>query len=144
MYKQLQLGLVAAALMGLGAAAQAAPQHSDTAAARARFQMDQQTCKDGTSGESPRTCMKEARAALQAALHGQLTHGTPDYAANRLARCDPLQGLDHVACVARMAGAGTIEGSVAGGGILRELTVRYVDDPTTGLPVAIEIPAPTR
>ena len=86
--------------------------------------------------------MKEARAALQTAERGTLTRGTPGYEANRRARCDPLQGLNPVACITRIAGAGKAGGSVAGGGIYRERTVGYGVDPATGRPVAVEIPAP--
>lgn len=144
MSKHIRLGLIAAGLIGIGAAAHAAPQPAsgDTTAARARFHTDEQRCESGASWESRSTCMKEARAALQASERGKLVHGAPDYAANRLARCDPLQGIDRAACVARMEGAGRTEGSIAGGGILRELTVHYVTDPATGQPVAMEIPLP--
>jgi hypothetical protein len=43
-----------------------------------------------------------------------------------LMRCEALAGDDRAACVARMNGEGTISGSVAGGGILRELVTSEV------------------
>lgn len=92
--------------------------------ARARYQHERTACLDGASGQSRRDCLREAGAALAEARSGTLVSpGTPDYDANRLARCQALQGDEHDACVARMEGEGTVSGSVAGGGILRELTV---------------------
>ena len=109
-----------------------------------RFQSEELACRSGASGQSRETCMQEARAALQAAQRGNLTDATPDYQANRVARCTALEGIDRDACLARMTGAGTSEGSIAGGGILRESTVRYVVDPASGKPVALPSPPATR
>ena len=41
--------------------------------------------------------------------------------ANAVARCAALPAADRDACVARMQGQGEVTGSVAGGGLLREL-----------------------
>ena len=46
------------------------------------------------------------------------------YARNALKRCEPLSEPDRGDCVARMQGGGTTSGSVAGGGIYRELVTR--------------------
>lgn len=101
--------------------AHAAPDHD----AGARYQHERATCLDGDSGQNRHDCLREAGAALAEARSGTLVRpGTPpDYDANRLARCDALQGDEHDACVARMQGEGTVSGSVTGGGIYRELTV---------------------
>lgn len=100
-------------------------------------------CESTPSGSSRSACIQEAAAARKAARNGQLTDREADFHANQLARCTPLGGLDKLACVARMDGAGTVEGSVESGGILRELTLTYITDPATGQPVAVEIPAPS-
>jgi hypothetical protein len=47
----------------------------------------------------------------------------PPFTKNVSLRCDALSGDDNRDCLARMAGEGTVSGSVAGGGIYRELVV---------------------
>ena len=60
-------------------------------------------------------------AARQAAAQGQLT-GAPDYLQNALARCSLQPPMERSACEARVRGTGQteIEGSVLGGGVIRE------------------------
>lgn len=76
-------------------------------------------CADGHSPEGRKTCMEEARAARAAAKRGQLHKPGENYAANALARCQPLVGEYRAACEARVMGLGQASGSVEGGGILR-------------------------
>jgi len=66
-------------------------------------------------------CIREAGAARQEASRGGLT-GAPDYLANALARCAPQPPAERMACEQRVRGTGTtsIEGSVLGGGVIRE------------------------
>ena len=40
-----------------------------------------------------------------------------------MARCEALAGDERTACVARIRGEGSVSGSVAGGGILREIVI---------------------
>lgn len=79
-------------------------------------------------------CIREAGAARQAARHGGLTTA-PDHARNALARCSVHPPAERANCEARILGTGrtTIEGSVLGGGLLRE-TVTLV--PPAALPGA--------
>jgi hypothetical protein len=66
--------------------------------------------------------MREAGAALQESRRGDLSNaGRAQKQDNAQARCDALTGSDHEACEARMQGQGTVSGSVAGGGELREI-----------------------
>jgi len=58
-----------------------------------------------------------------------------DYQANALARCNVLQGDDKAACQARMMGHGQVTGSVAGGGLLRQLEVVQVPPGATQVKV---------
>lgn len=90
--------------------------------ARATYRSDVAFCKSGQSQQDYATCMREAGAALQ--QRNEL-HTAPDavLAQNAEQRCDALQGDEKVACQARIEGMGTTEGSVAGGGLLRELTI---------------------
>ena len=53
------------------------------------------------------------------------------FARNALKRCEPLPEPDRSGCVARIQGNGTTSGSVAGGGISRELVTREIALPTT-------------
>lgn len=66
-------------------------------------------------------CIREAGAARQAAAQGQLT-AAPDYVQNALARCAPQPPSDRLACEQRVLGTGDtgIQGSVLGGGLIRE------------------------
>jgi len=66
--------------------------------------------------------MREAGAALDENRRGHLfTNDQAQLQANTTARCDALPAADRDACVARMQGQGQVSGSVAGGGLLREL-----------------------
>ena len=95
-----------------------------------QYLQDRAACLSGKSGEDQKTCLREAGAAQQAAKRGQLAvEGAADYERNRFARCevhkDPAE-RDY--CERRMRGEGTTSGSVAGGGILRELVVTVPAD----------------
>jgi hypothetical protein len=79
-----------------------------------------QACAQGKTGEDQATCMKEARNA-QADKKRGLMNDSGNYAANARARCNVLSGEDKAACDARMLGYGTVSGSVAGGGVMREV-----------------------
>ena len=81
-------------------------------------------CTDGTSSEDRATCMKEAGAAKAEAQRGQLTDAPGAYDQNALQRCDALPASDKEACRLRIMGAGTTSGSVAGGGVIREVTTQ--------------------
>jgi hypothetical protein len=73
-------------------------------------------------------CLREASAARQAARHGGLTSAPPtSYEQNALARCSLQPPVDRPDCEARVLGSGmtSVDGSVMGGGLLRE-TVRPV------------------
>ena len=78
-------------------------------------------CNEGMTAEDQATCLQEARNAQAARKTGDLEIGGQNYAANARARCNVLSGEDKAACEARMMGYGTVSGSVAGGGVLREV-----------------------
>ena len=124
--------LVIGATFGESAFAGAAAPSS----AEARYQQDRANCLAGKTSEDQKTCLKEAGASLQAARQHDLS--TPSQAeriANARKACDPLSGLDRKACLARAEGDGTISGSVAGGGVLKENSVT--------VPVPVETLPPT-
>jgi hypothetical protein len=77
-------------------------------------------------------CIREAGAARQAARQGALTSASPDtYRQNALARCQAQPVEDRTACEDRVLGTGvtSIDGSVLGGGAIRETIT-----PVTQLP----------
>jgi hypothetical protein len=68
-------------------------------------------------------CLREAGAARYEAQRGGLTSAPPtSYEQNALARCALQPPAERSACEARMRGTGTtsVEGSVLGGGLIRE------------------------
>lgn len=110
---------VLAAMPALGAEARA------TSDARARYLQEREMCLSGKSHQDRATCLRDAGAAYEEARRGALPiQGPVNYEQNALRRCDPLPAFEREACVARMRGEGTTRGSVADGGIYRELTIR--------------------
>jgi len=110
----------AGSLLALGAplAAQAQPTGSD-----ARMQTERATC-DGVQQDRA-ACLREAGAARQEARRNGLTgDGPTGYEANAMARCSEQPAADRADCEARLHGGGpgrtTTEGSVMGGGVIRE------------------------
>ena len=110
---------------GSGMAAQAVTK-ADLAQAQARYKQERAICLAGQSPQDRATCLKEAGAALAEARRGNLDSDPASYLANQQQRCDRLSGDEQRDCLARMRGRGTTQGSVAGGGILRELVTREV------------------
>jgi hypothetical protein len=95
--------------------------------AQARYQQERAACLSGQSHQDQSTCLKEAGAALEEARRGRLDTGqAARYQDNALLRCSVLPPEDRSACEARIQGQGTTSGSVAAGGIYRELIIREV------------------
>lgn len=86
-----------------------------------QYKLELQACQDGRSGQDKDTCMTEARRALAARKKGALQTDISATAVNARKRCEVFTGDDKAACLARMGGRGSTSGSVAGGGILREV-----------------------
>ena len=85
------------------------------------FQQEVQACMSGQTQQDRETCLTEARNAHADKQRGVLdTEG--NLQANAMARCGVFTaGEDKAACQARVMGMGSIEGSLAGGGLLREV-----------------------
>lgn len=110
------------------------PTFAEDGEAVARYRFDRSVCESGASWQDVPTCMKEAGAALQAARQGGLSDtlaGRDAYAINAMARCEPLPDAERADCIRRMHGEGSASGSVAGGGVLRELTTTVIVVPAT-------------
>ena len=89
------------------------------ATAQQRYQQELAACGSGRSSQDVATCQKEARNALEEASRGGLSNA-PNAAQNSVQRCDVFSGDERTVCEARVRGEGQVQGSVEGGGILRE------------------------
>ncbi len=85
------------------------------------YQQEVQACRSGKSAQDRETCLEEARNAQAERRRGQLGKEGADYTANAMARCQSMTGDDLKDCRARVLGSGTTSGSVAGGGVLRQV-----------------------
>lgn len=85
------------------------------------FQQEAQACLSGRTQQDRDTCMEEARNAQADKRRGVLdTSGNLE--ANAMSRCNVFtSGEDKAACQARVMGMGNADGSVAGGGVIREV-----------------------
>ena len=104
----------------LGATAALAANAAALADAQARYRQDMAVCNSGQSNQDQATCRLEARNALTEAKRGGLNDAPGQYQQNALLRCAAQRGDDRADCEASMRGEGNVQGSVAGGGILRE------------------------
>ncbi len=85
------------------------------------FRKEVEACNTGKTQQDRETCLKEARNAQADKKRGVLDNSSGSYDANAKARCEVMSGQDKAACQARVLGFGNTTGSVAGGGILREV-----------------------
>jgi len=138
-----------AALLSLGASAQIASGTTGIdASGDARSEMN--ACLTGRTQQDRQTCMTEVRNANAAKRAGKVDNASTDFKANALKRCDIFKGEDLVACQARIVGYGKTDGSVAGGGAIREIETGVVPpgatnvrvQPQTSTDNIVVIPAP--
>jgi hypothetical protein len=87
------------------------------------YQSERANCLNGHSNQDRATCLKEAGAAHAEAKRGRLSDGDTPYQQNATMRCQKLDSDARQACERRMSGEGVVSGSVAAGGLYRELTV---------------------
>lgn len=117
--------------------------------ASGRYQQEVQACMTGQTQQDRDTCLTEARNAQAEKKRGVLDNSGGQLDANAMARCEPLSGEDKAACKARVMGYGNTTGSVAGGGVLREVETVVLPpgqssvtvEPKTSDPVVL-VPAP--
>ena len=116
------LSFGAAALLAVGAAtAQVAISGTTGIDATGSYQHEVQSCLSGLTQQDRADCLKEARNAHADKQRGVLdTQG--NLSANAQQRCDVFTNAeDKAACNARTLGMGNVEGSVAGGGLIKEV-----------------------
>lgn len=97
-------------------------------ASEARYQRDAAACRT-TRANDMANCLSEASTARAAREPASVDLDPGRFARNALKRCEPLSEPDRSDCVARIRGEGTSTGSVAGGGIYRELVTREIASP---------------
>jgi hypothetical protein len=109
-----------------GAAPALAADKASSAASEARYQRDAAVCLSKGYKGARNECLSDASTARAGREPVTIDPDPGRYARNALQRCEALKDADRTDCVARMQGQGTTSGSVAGGGIYRELVTREV------------------
>jgi hypothetical protein len=99
--------------------------------AEARYQRDAAACKTVAQGTDPAACLREAGAVRDGKGVDHIDPSPRRLMLNALKRCEPLPEPERIDCVARTQGDGSTSGSVAGGGVLRELVT-----PEAAAPIA--------
>ena len=114
---------VAALLAVTAATAQVATGTTGTTGidASGSYQQEVNACMTGKTQQDQATCLREARNAQADKKRGVLDNAGAQFDANATARCAVLTGEDKAACQARVMGYGNTTGSVAEGGVLREV-----------------------
>ena len=109
------------ALIAVGAATAQVAIGATGIDASGSYQQEVQSCMSGNTQQSQADCLKEARNAQADKKRGVLDTQGP-LQANALSRCDVFKGGEEkAACQARIMGMGSTSGSVAGGGLIREV-----------------------
>lgn len=115
--------MLAALLLATGDAAAAAPAR-EPSEAQERYRQEMALCNSGQSHQDPKTCRTEARNALAEARRGGLSDTAPNqYSRNAVQRCLEFQGEDRAACETRVLNPSRVDGSVQGGGLVRESVI---------------------
>ena len=104
--------------------------------ASGNFAQETQACMTGRTQQDRETCLKEARNARADKKAGVLDNAGAQFDQNAAARCEVLQGEEKAACQARVVGFGSTSGSVAGGGVVREVETIVV--PANGQTVTVQ------
>jgi hypothetical protein len=90
--------------------------------ASGNYRSEVKSCMEGRTQQDRDTCLREARNAQADKQHGKLdSQARGDLKANAMQRCEPFKAEERAACEARVMGYGNQSGSVAEGGVLREV-----------------------
>jgi hypothetical protein len=121
--RHLAASLIAGLLLAPAMAAEPRAASAAQAEAAARYEKERAACLDGTSQQERSACLKEAGAALAEARRARL--GSAEDAAalrrNAVQRCEAVRAEDRESCRAMALGEGTVSGSAAAGGVIKEL-----------------------
>ena len=109
---------------------------------QARYRTESAACRQLPVADERTTCLREAAAARNDAVNGQLSDAQEIYERNALARCNALPESDQELCRRRTRGEGVVSGSVSEGGVYREY--RQITMPDAGQIETVVVPsAPT-
>ncbi|MEJ1165751.1 hypothetical protein V9K97_18760 [Variovorax sp. CCNWLW186] len=133
-----------AALIAVGGIAAATSASAQPRRGDSTYHQEIAVC--GHNQQDRAACIREAGAARQEAARGGLT-SAPDYQRNALARCGLQPPADRADCEARVLGGsgntrGAVDGSVMGGGVIRESVTTVVMPAPAVMPAPV--PAPSR
>jgi hypothetical protein len=101
-----------------------AAERSSSAQAQRLYERESARCMKLRPEGGRADCLSAASTRRAAALPTAADEDPARLARNALQRCVPLPEPDRADCVARVQGQGTTSGSVAAGGIYRELVTR--------------------
>jgi hypothetical protein len=89
-------------------------------------------CPYGIAQDGTHNCMSKAEFDITSSRQAALDSDPAQYMRNALMRCESLKGDDRSDCMSRIRGAGTVSGSVEGGGLYRELVTIIPGKPAEG------------
>jgi len=116
--------LLGALAMGACLAGGATVRAQSSDSIEARYSADVARCNRGDTNQDKATCLQEAGAARDEARRNRLANPGQNYEQNQTDRCNSLPASQREACLTQMSGANTTtQGSVMGGGVLRETTI---------------------
>jgi len=121
------------AVFAAGACMAASTAAAQAISPEAQYKTDVARCQSGDTNQDKATCMREAGAALEEAKRNRLMHDNANYDQNQVRRCQALPADQREDCMLQMSpGSNTqVQGSVAGGGVLRETTITIPGQPAT-------------
>lgn len=105
-------------------------------------QKEREACLTGRTQQDQATCLRETNNAAAEKRSGKLDNAGGQFDANARQRCEVLTGEDRVACEARVMGYGNTQGSVAGGGVIREVETVVVPPGATSVRIEPQTNAP--
>ena len=107
------------------------------------YQQEVNACMTGKTQQDKDTCLREANNAQADKKRGALnTTGGAQLDANAAARCNAFAGEEKTACELRVKGYGSTTGSVAGGGVLREVETVIVPAGAGTITINAQTPNP--
>lgn len=105
-------------------------------------QKEREACMTGRTQQDQATCLREVNNAAAEKRSGKLDNSGAQFQANARQRCEVLTGEDRTACEARVMGYGNTQGSVAGGGVIREVETVVVPPGATSVRIEPKTDAP--
>ncbi len=99
---------------------------SSQGSAAQRYQREQAQCMKVRNEDDRANCLSESSTRYAQTQPSRPEEAADILARNALKRCEPLPEGERSDCIARIQGKGSTSGSVAAGGIYRELVTREV------------------